>query len=54
MRTCNSKSAHLRIPIRPALFPAGIGLRIVSSPFWRVSDYADCMCFGHPCSVTPD
>jgi hypothetical protein len=23
--------------------PFGTGLRIASSPFWRVSDYADCM-----------
>ena len=37
MRTCGSKSAHLPIPIRPALSPVGIGLRIASSPFWRVS-----------------
>jgi hypothetical protein len=45
---------HLPIPIRPALSPIGIGLQIASSPFWRVSDYADCMFSGHPCSVTCD
>ena len=54
MRTCSSRSVHLPIPIRPAWFLVGIGLRIASSPFWRVSDYADCMQPPHPCSVTRD
>ena len=52
MQTCSSRSAHLLMPTHLASSLIGIARQIACSPFSRVSDYADCICPGHPCFLT--